>query len=57
MPLEGETAHHGGDVRELCVPLGSQKPPKRELFVPTGMHLDLLSVMVTKSFLVSKLNF
>ena len=28
MPLEGETAHHGGDVCELCV------PSEQEFFVP-----------------------
>jgi hypothetical protein len=50
MPLVGETAHHGGDVRELCVPLGSQKPPKREFFVPTGMHLDLLRLWLRSHF-------
>jgi len=39
MTLEGKTAHHGGDVCVLV--LASQKPPKREFFVPAGTHLGV----------------
>jgi len=37
MPLDGETAHHGGDVCVMSVSLAN----KREFFVPTGMHLGV----------------
>ena len=38
MPLEGETAHHGGDICELCVSLAKSLPSGSFLFPP---HLDV----------------
>ena len=44
MPLEGETAPHGGMF--VCLCLASQKPSEREFFVPARTHLGvkLLSI-------------
>jgi hypothetical protein len=39
MPLDRKTAHHGGDVCDVC--FASKKSSEREFFVPAGMHLGV----------------
>ena len=34
MPLDGKTAHHGGDVCVMCVSLAKSLPSGRVLFPP-----------------------
>ena len=56
MPLEGETAYHGGDVGELCVLL-AKSLRSGKFFVKAIMHLDIKLLTACLLLMLMSVNF